>query len=312
MILTAAHNGANMVLQTDVHARRVDRKGQQMTIEELKARKRALGYTNKMVSDLSGVPLGTVNKIFSGSTSAPRYDTLRAIADVLRAREYQKEGSRFVYSYPEAVGSTARVEESVLATFYNVGRKPGEYTVEDWYALPDDHRMELIEGHFYDLAEPLLTHQNVVLSLSLLFSECAEAHPEKNCWVFVSPVGVRLVPDEKTMVEPDVVVFCGLEYVQDIKCITGPPDLLVEVLSPSNRDHDMVFKQMIYRKYGVKEYWIVDPDKEEVLVYKFFEADLPRSYTFKDNVPVGISGGECSIDLTRAAQSLHRLKDMVK
>ena len=109
-----------------------------------------------------------------------------------------------------------------------------------------------------------------------------------------------------------VFLFCGLEYVQDIKCITGPPDLLVEVLSPSNRDHDMVFKQMIYRKYGVKEYWIVDPDKEEVLVYKFYEADLPRSYTFKDNVPVGISGGEWSIDLTRAAQSLHRLKDMAK
>ena len=283
-----------------------------MTIEELKARKRALGYTNQMVADLSGVPIGTVNKIFSGSTSAPRYDTLRAIEDVLRAREYQKENGRFVYSYPEAVSSTARVEESVLATFYNVGKKPGEYTVEDWYALPDDHRMELIEGHFYDLAEPLLTHQSVVLTLAQLFTECVEAHSEKDCMVFVSPVGVRLVPDEKTMVEPDVVVFCGLDYVQDIKCITGPPDLLVEVLSPSNRDHDMVFKQMIYRKYGVKEYWIVDPDKEEVLAYRFQDADLPRSYTFEDKVPVGISEGECSIDFTRVSPQLHKLKDWVK
>jgi len=89
-----------------------------MTAEELRARKKALGYTNKMVSELSGVPLGTVNKLFSGETSAPRYDTLRAIEAVLKAREFQKDKISYSYSFPEAVSSTARVEESVLATFY--------------------------------------------------------------------------------------------------------------------------------------------------------------------------------------------------
>ena len=174
-----------------------------MTVEELKARKKALGYTNKMISELSGVPLGTVNKVFSGSTDAPRYSTLRAIEDVLRARE--------------------------------------------------DHRVELIEGNFYDMAQPSLLHQNVVLSLTLQFKECEKAHPEKKCRVFLSPV-VKLAPDNKTMVEPDVVMFCGDEYIRDLRCISGPPQFLAEVLSPSNRDHDVFLKYSIYKKYGVLEY----------------------------------------------------------
>ena len=280
-----------------------------MTAEELRARKKALGYTNKMVSELSGVPLGTVNKLFSGETSAPRYDTLRAIETVLKAREFQKDKISYSYSFPEAVSSTARVEESVLATFYGVHKGSGEYTVDDLRAVPDDHRVELIEGNFYDLAEPLLIHQNVVLSLAQLFIECLENHPEKACMVFVSPVGVKLASDEKTMVEPDIAVLCGEEHVKDPKCITGAPDLIAEVLSPSNRDHDLIFKQMIYRKYGVKEYWIADPDKEQLLVYRFGDMDLPKSYTFEDIVPVGISDGECIIDLRRVHAKLQRLKN---
>ena len=107
-----------------------------MTIEELKARKKALGYTNKMVSELSGVPLGTVNKLFSGETSAPRFDTLKAVEAVLKAREFQRSKSSYGYSFPEAVSSTARVEESVLATFYGVHKGSGKYTAEDWAAMP--------------------------------------------------------------------------------------------------------------------------------------------------------------------------------
>ncbi|MBQ9890543.1 MAG: Uma2 family endonuclease [Firmicutes bacterium] len=233
-----------------------------MTVEELKARKKALGYTNKMISELSGVPLGTVNKVFSGSTDAPRYSTLRAIEDVLRAREY--------------------------------------------------HRVELIEGNFYDMAQPSLLHQNVVLSLTLQFKECEKAHPEKKCRVFLSPVGVKLAPDNKTMVEPDVVMFYGDEYIRDLRCVSGPPQFLAEVLSPSNRDHDVFLKYSIYKKYGVLEYWIIDPDKEQVLVHLLQEQELPKSYTFDDNVPIGISDGLCSIDFSSIKEELHQLKALVK
>lgn len=283
-----------------------------MTVEELKARKKALGYTNKMISELSGVPLGTVNKVFSGSTDAPRYSTLRAIEDVLRAREYHREKGKFVYNFADLGSSTARVEESVLATFYNVQKRPGEYTVEDWFALPEDHRVELIEGNFYDMAQPSLLHQNVVLSLTLQFKECEKAHPEKKCRVFLSPVGVKLAPDNKTMVEPDVVMFCGDEYIRDLRCISGPPQFLAEVLSPSNRDHDVFLKYSIYKKYGVLEYWIIDPDKEQVLVHHLQEQELPKSYTFDDKVPIGISDGLCSIDFSSIKEELRQLKALVK
>ena len=279
-----------------------------MELEELRARKKALGYSNKMIAELSGVPIGTVNKVFSGATAAPRYDTLRAIEDVLMERKYIKEKKGFAYNFPESDRSTLRVEESVLATFYDTTKKPGEYTVEDWFALPNDHRAELIEGYFYDMANPTLPHQSIISSLHLEFNRCAEEHPEKECMVFVSAVGVKLDPDNKTMVEPDLVIFCDPSLVRDLSCITGAPELLVEVLSPSNRDHDLIFKQGIYKKYGVKEYWIIDPKEESLLVYEFEKKDLPTSYTFDKTVPIGISDGECSIDFRKVRDRLHKLK----
>ena len=282
-----------------------------MTTEELKARKKALGYTNKMISELSGVPLGTVNKLFGGATSAPRFETLRAIEDVLVERKYKKDHGSYVYNRPAFGASSLKVEESVLATFYNTAKAPGEYTADDYFALPDDKRMELIDGHFYDMAPPLLTHQNVVLSLALLFSECLESHPEKECMLLVSPVGVKLTQDEKTVVEPDIVLLCDLEKLSDPRCVVGAPALLVEVLSPSNKDHDLILKQMLYRNNGVKEYWIVDPETEAVLVYDFRRSELPRSYTMDETVPIGISEGACSIDLRRVRDKLRRIRKRI-
>ena len=279
-----------------------------MDTEELKARKKALGYTNKMISELSGVPLGTVNKIFSGATDAPRYDTLRAIEDVLMARRYIKEKGRFVYNWPEMHTSTLRVEEGVLATFYKTDKRPGEFTGEDFYALPEDHRMELIEGFFYDMGSPTVVHQAIISYLIVEFNNCMEAHPEKDCEVFVSPLAVKLCPDNKTYVMPDIIVLCDREMLADPAHITGAPELLVDVLSPSNRDHDMEFKREIYRKYGVKEYWIIDPVRDEVQVNDLTNSFFPKVYTFDDEVPVGISGGDCSIDFRRVKARLERLR----
>ena len=267
-----------------------------MNTEELKVRKKALGYTNKMISELSGVPLGTVNKIFSGATDAPRYDTLHAIESVLRERKYHKEKGRFVYNFGDAGSSTLRVEENVLATVYNVQKAPGEYTVEDFDALPDDCRMELIEGNFYDLGWPTLPHQIIAGEIFGQIYNCLSAHPEKRCRAFMTSTAVNLVSDNRTVVVPDLTVVCGPEALSDPAHITGAPDFVLEVLSPSNRDHDLVLKCRLYRENGVKEYWIADPESERLLVYYFPERDLPISYTFDQVVPVGVSDGVCSID----------------
>ena len=200
-----------------------------MTTEELRARKKALGYTNKMISELSGVPVGTVNKIFSGETDSPRFDTLRAIERVLRDRKYKKKGSQFVYNFPDEDSSTLRIEENVLATFYKTGKRPGEYTAEDWEAMPQGRHVELIEGYFYDMAEPTRAHQTVALEIAFQLRKCLDDHPE-TCQLYIAPTGVKIAGDNKTVVEPDIVVACGKEKLHDPGYIIGPPDLCVQEL----------------------------------------------------------------------------------
>ncbi len=273
-----------------------------MTTEELRARKRALGYTNETIAKLSGVPLGTVQKVFAGSTKAPRYDTLRAIEDVLMGRKYKQSHGELKYNLPED-SSTLRVEESVLATFYKTDKRPGEFTIEDYYNLPEDRRMELIYGYFYDIAAPTISHQGILGELFIQFYRCIEKC-DAECEVFFAPLDVKLFPDEKTMVQPDLIIVCSKEKLSDPRRVEGAPDLAVEVLSPSNKDHDMILKQQLYRDAGVREYWIVDPEDKAVLVYDLTQLKLPKSYSFEDKVPVGISGGECFIDFARILAKL--------
>ena len=91
-----------------------------MTIADMKKRKKELGYTNEKISELSGVPLGTVQKIFAGVTESPRYETLQALERVLGRR------------------SDMVMEPS--AYYSSFAKRPGEYTTEDYYALPPDRR----------------------------------------------------------------------------------------------------------------------------------------------------------------------------
>ena len=92
-----------------------------MTIADMKKRKKELGYTNEKISELSGVPLGTVQKIFAGVTESPRYETLQALERVLGRR------SDMVMDPPAYYSSS-------------FAKRPGEYTTEDYYALPSDRR----------------------------------------------------------------------------------------------------------------------------------------------------------------------------
>ena len=108
-----------------------------MTVTEMRAKKKEMGYTNEQIAELSGVPLGTVQKIFAGLTESPRYDTLKALEAVFQE-------------------NVNMVSESVKA--YRV-KKQGEYTLEDYYALPDERRVELIDGVVYDMSSPTSVHQ---------------------------------------------------------------------------------------------------------------------------------------------------------
>lgn len=253
-----------------------------MTIEEMRRKKIELGLTNEMLAEESGVPLSTIQKIFGGVTKAPRKLTIEAITRVL-------ENSFVADSAP----------------VHTTNPKNHRYTIDDYYALPDDQRVELIDGVFYDMGAPALIHQKILGDLYILFRECADRH-DMPCEVYLSPCDVRLDMDNYTMVQPDLLVICR-EY--DIHAIRyeGAPDLVVEILSPSTRSKDMFLKLYKYQNAGVREYWVVDPEHRKITVH-YFETEEYQSntYDFNSEIPVEISHGVCSIDFSRIMSGLKK------
>jgi hypothetical protein len=108
------------------------------------------------------------------------------------------------------------------------------------------------------------------------------------------------------MLVPDVFVVCESDEpkLSDEGYIDGAPDLVIEVLSPSTRKKDMFIKLEKYRNAGVREYWIVDLQKEKVIVYLFGEEPDIGLYGFDSRIPVGIYGGDCQIDFTEVVRNL--------
>ncbi len=286
-----------------------------MNISELNRRKRELGLTNRQIAALSGIPLSTIQKVLSGTTSAPRRNTLEAIELALAAEEVRRReltGLRepadmrdsipYIEYVAQNLGPNEVREPSVT---YGSSSRKDVHTIEDYYALPDGVRVELIDGVFYDMGAPSVIHQKILGELHLLFRECAEAHGG-DCEVFLSPCDVRLDRDDYTMIQPDLLVICG-EFDLDGKRIEGAPDLTLEILSPSTRAKDMLLKLHKYQRAGVKEYWIVDPKNAVVLVYDLQNEDFfPERYGFDATIPVHLTGGACAIDFSRVQKALDR------
>lgn len=256
-----------------------------MTIQEMKERKKELGYSNAMVAELSGVPLGTVQKIFSGATAAPRYETLRALEAIFHTPS----------SSSYSVNSDAPCSLQESAAPY-LTKKQGEFTLEDYYNLPEDKRVELIDGVIYDMTAPTTIHQAILGRICNQLLNHIDAKGG-TCVPMVSPVDVQLDCDDKTMVEPDVIIVCDRSKIIR-RCVYGAPDFVLEVLSKSTRKKDMFIKLNKYRDAGVREYWIVDPDKKAVIVYDF-EHDDYRLAGFDEKIPVSVLDGECVIDFAQ-------------
>ena len=264
-----------------------------MTVEEMRRRKRQLGYTNAQLSNMTDIPLGTLNKILSGASKKPRPENLKALEQVL-------EDTNYIYGYRSA--APFMVKEEAVA--YGVpaqadeqeGREkqPGEFTVEDYYALPDDQRVELIDGVFYDMAAPTVEHQLLTGSVHAQFLSFIRRKKGK-CIPLVSPVDVKLDADNKTMVQPDVVVVCDRERITD-RVVLGGPDFVLEVVSPSSVMRDYIKKAAKYEEAGVREYWIADPLSRRVMTYDFTEGNVPGLYPLSGKIGVAIFDQELQID----------------
>ena len=181
----------------------------------------------------------------------------------------------------------------------------GEYTLTDYYQIPDERRVELIDGVIYDMSAPGCDHQLIAgLIHARLLAHVSSR--KGTCLPMISPVDVQLDCDEKTMVQPDVVVVCDRSKVIR-RCIYGAPDLVIEILSPSTRRKDVTIKLNKYIAAGVREYWIIDPDQCRVLVYDFSAAIYPVIYGFDAKIPVAIWDGDCVIDFQEVYDYIHFL-----
>lgn len=167
--------------------------------------------------------------------------------------------------------------------------KNDHYTSEDYWSLPEEKRAELINGKFYDMAPPSRIHQKLVMELSATIREYIKKN-HGSCEVYPAPFAVNLDADDKDWVEPDVSVICDPNKLTDRGC-SGAPDLIFEIVSPASRKMDYSLKNMIYSQAGVREYWIVDPAKEKVVVYCYENDSDPCLYSFDADVPVGIYPG---------------------
>lgn len=168
------------------------------------------------------------------------------------------------------------------------------YTIDDIYALPNGTRAELIDGEIYMMAPPGRRHQDISMSLSTSINRYIKDQ-NGNCKVYAAPFAVFLNADDKTYVEPDISVICDMDKLDDRGC-NGAPDWIIEIVSSGSKRMDYFIKLFKYRTAGVKEYWIVDPGKKQVMAYEFDKDDV-NTYSFSDEVPVGIYGGDLKIKM---------------
>ena len=162
------------------------------------------------------------------------------------------------------------------------------YTIEDIYALPDGKRAELIDGKIYYMAPPSTRHQRIISDIHYRIKDYIIKN-NGECEVLPAPFAVFLNKDDKNYVEPDISVICDKDKLTDKGC-HGAPDWIIEIISPGNKEMDYFKKLFKYQAAGVREYWIVDPIKEIVMVYRF-EKETMEEYSFGEDVPVGIYDG---------------------
>lgn len=163
-----------------------------------------------------------------------------------------------------------------MDTAGNNALKPKDhFTVRQWRAWPEGERWELIGGVAFNMSPaPRLPHQRLALKL---VEQLISWFRGKPCEPFISPVDVYLpdfpdqaIDDIDTVVQPDLLVVCDPAKCRD-EGIMGAPDWVLEILSPSTAWRDQTDKRRLYERAGVREYWIVNPDSLDLVVYRLLD-----------------------------------------
>jgi prevent-host-death family protein len=165
---------------------------------------------------------------------------------------------------------------------YQYGGKKASY--EEFMQIYEKStmRMEFITGKIYLLASPDLGHQEILGRLYLIFNRYFQGKP---CRVYFAPFDVHFRKreiKEPDVMQPDLLVACDLaNNVTEKGRYMGTPSFVLEILSDDTRSKDMIDKLNTYRLSGVREYWIVDPKHENILIYSFENCEIDQYRTFE-------------------------------
>ncbi len=154
---------------------------------------------------------------------------------------------------------------------------PPRTIMEVFQMLPEGTLAEVIENTLYMSPTPITNHQRIIRKLSVQIDLHLTANNLGE--LFFAPFDVFL---DKTSnaVQPDILVILteNLGIIDEKSTIHGVPDLIVEILSPGNRKHDLVIKRALYEKFGVKEYWVIDPATKESIGFSLKDHSYVEFY----------------------------------
>ena len=156
----------------------------------------------------------------------------------------------------------------------------GIYSYADYLVWKIKERVELLKGKILEMSVPSPIHQEISGNLQgALFVFLKNSR----CKLYTAPFDVRFPQKGEsqvyTVVQPDLCVVCDFEKIDSKGCV-GAPDLVVEILSPGNSKKEMKSKFALYQEEGVREYWVVDPERELVFVY------VAENKKFKPTIPI--------------------------
>jgi Uma2 family endonuclease len=192
-----------------------------------------------------------------------------------------------------------RTKQAKIQTLNDIDLS-GTYSYADYITWFIEDRIELIRGRIFVMNAPTTTHQRILGRLYVEFFQYLE---RRRCEVFLSPYDVRLpaastaAKDIYSVVQPDLCVVCDPAKIEEKGCL-GAPDLIVEILSPTNNRKDLVVKYQLYEENAVREYWIIDPKKKMLTVYvlsnelKYQQLDLREGLSGSLFPDLGLRVGE--------------------
>ena len=255
--------------------------------ERLYAYRTASHMTQKELEEKSGIHQADISKFENGEGN-PSVKTMERLAKGM-GMELDISRGYFVQRHIVDVPMYA-----AAVPYLSPEKCQGEFVVKDLEGLPEDMRVELIDGVIYAMATPTVPHQEII---SQIFYQVMKFINENHgsSRPFVSPISL-FCDDERFYLEPDMVVVCNPDIIKK-DGLHGAPDFVLEVISPSNTKRDLYDKLAIYHNIGVREYWVINPMKKYMIKYNLEQENPPELHFFNDTVSFDIYDGQLTIDL---------------